>query len=48
MAALKACIADAVQRAVVQRCSGIVSDSAFVTIPGLPRTTACCAAPGKQ
>jgi hypothetical protein len=28
--------------------SGIVPNSAFVTIPGLQRTTPCCAAPGKR
>src|ERR1700692_3982961 len=27
--------------------SGIVADSECVTIPGLQRTTSCCAAPGK-
>ena len=37
---------DAVQRETVHRRSGIVAGSASITIPGLQRTTACCAAPG--
>jgi putative endonuclease len=43
---------DTVQRAAVRHRSGVVTNSApenseFITIPGLQRTTTCCAAPGK-
>jgi hypothetical protein len=48
MANFEARFPDAVQRAAVHRCSGIISNSAFVTVPGLQRTTSCCAAPGDE
>src|SRR6202050_3757372 len=37
---MTACFPDAVQREAVRRCSGIVPNSALVTIPGLQRTIA--------
>src|SRR3569833_316998 len=36
------------QHAVLLRRSGADGNSEFVTIPGLQRTTSCCAAPGKR
>ena len=39
---------DAVQRATVHRRSGIVPNSEYTKVPGLQRTTACCAAPGMR
>jgi len=38
----------AVQRAAVHRKCGTVPRSVHATIPGLPRITSCCAAPGKR
>ena len=39
---------DAVQRVAVHCRSRIVTDSAFVKIPGQHRITSCCGAPGKR
>src|SRR5690348_14261471 len=36
------------QHVVLLRRSGAVANAEFVTIPGLQRTTSCCAAPGKR